>query len=275
MSDDTIHGADMDVRYLRYLALLGLNAVRPDAFGLRQIVRRHLIAVPFENVSKRLRARQGMSTIPDVTAFLDGVERHGFGGTCYANNYHLYRLLRHVGFDVRLCGGDMAHASDVHMATIVRCENREYIVDCGFGAPFLEPLSADLQMDHVVSLGTERYVLHPRDAAGISRLDFFRGGVPRYGYALKPAARRLRDFSGVIAASCAPDAHFMKTLQIVRFSEDGAISLRGHTLTHNIVGQSSTEVLDEADLPGVVEQVFGISADAVRKATAAPSSHAR
>lgn len=264
----------MDAQYRRYLSLLRLPAVRPDVAGLREVVRRHLVEIPFENVSKRLQARQGARTIPELPAFLDGVERHRFGGTCYANNYHLFQLLRHLGFDARLCGGDMPQGSDVHVAVMVACEGREYLVDCGFGAPFLEPLPLDVPTPQVVTLGRERYVLHPRDAAGASRVDFFRHGELRYGYRLRPAARDLREFAAVIAASYAPDAFFMNTLHVVRFSGRGAVSLKGRTLTHNIGGRSFTETIGEAELPGLVQTVFGIPADMVQQALAATPARA-
>jgi arylamine N-acetyltransferase len=263
-----------DELYRRYLRLLGLETVSTDLAGLKQVVRRHLIAVPFENVSKRLQSRRRETDIPDLATYLDGIERHRFGGTCYANNYYLYGLLRYLGYDVRLCGADMAHRNDVHVASIVTCEGREYIVDCGFGAPFFEPLAADLPVPQVISLGNERFVVQPRDAAGVSCVEHFEDGEPRYGYALKPAARTFDEFGRVIADSYAPDAFFITTLYIVRFSARGSVALKNRTLARNLDGHTVTETLEESELPGAIQEVFGITADIVREALGADSSHA-
>jgi N-hydroxyarylamine O-acetyltransferase len=265
----------MDATYRYYLALLGLDAVRADFDGLKQVVRRHLITVPFENISKRLYGYQGATTFPDLDTWLHDIEAYRFGGTCYANNYHLYGLLRHLDFDIRLCGADMAHRQDVHLASMVVCEGREYIVDCGFGAPFFQPLPRDLLLPQVISLGKERFVVQPQDSAGMSRVEQYESGELRYGYALKPVPRELREFRQVIADSYAADAFFMKKLCIMRFSEHGSVSLRNQSLTHNIDGTSATVTVGDDQLPGVVQDEFGIPADIVLRVGAGAPSHTR
>ncbi len=266
---------ETNAAYRRYLAVLGLDAVRADFDGLSQIVRRHLITVPFENVSKRLQGRQSATTFPDLGTFLHDIQTYRFGGTCYANNYYLYGLLHHLGFDIRLCGADMAHRPDVHLASIVSCEGREYIIDCGFGAPFFQPLPRDLPHPQVISLGNERFVVQPQDAAGVSVIEQHEGGEFRYGYALKPAPRALPEFRQAIADSYAADAFFMTRLRITRFSESGSVSLRNRYLTHKIDGMSSTVMVGDDQLPGVVQDEFGIPADIFLRAVGITPSHTR
>jgi len=175
--------------YQRYLRLLEIDGVPEGLEGLRRIVRQHLTRVPFENLSKLFRNRRGgLRRIPDLPTFLDGIEQLHLGGTCYANNYHLNCLLRALGYEATLCAADMAQP-DVHLASIVRVDGREYVVDAGYGAPFLEPLPRDLDHDHEVTLGAERYLLKPQDAAGRSRLELHRNGKQSHGYVLKPAPR--------------------------------------------------------------------------------------
>lgn len=252
--------------FRNYLDVLGIGAVETDLAGLRRIVRRHLLTVPFENVSKRLQAARGERTVPGLAAYLEGIRRHRFGGTCYANNHALYRLLQHLGFEIRLCGGDMADRRDVHIAMIVTCEGRDYIVDCGFAAPFFEPLPADLTDPRVIAFGDERYVIQPRDHEGRLRVDCHAGGEWRYGYLLKPEHREWRNFEPIVAASYAPDAHFMNALWIVRFNEQGSVALRDRRLTRVIGGRSTTTEIADDDMPGAAQEIFGISADFVRGA---------
>jgi N-hydroxyarylamine O-acetyltransferase len=148
----------------RTLRILGVPRRAPSLDALRELVAAWVTRVPFENVSKIHRwKRLGLTTVPEARVFLDGIERFGFGGTCYANNYHLYALLASLDFDVTLCGADMRDP-DVHMVVLAEVEGREFLLDAGYAAPFLEPLPRDLPVDNVVVLGRDRYVLQPKNA---------------------------------------------------------------------------------------------------------------
>jgi arylamine N-acetyltransferase len=72
--------------FQRYLRLLGIAGHPSGLDGLRTLVRRHLSAVPFENISKLLlldRERAGrVTTLPE---FLDGIEYSDLGGTCLSD----------------------------------------------------------------------------------------------------------------------------------------------------------------------------------------------
>ena len=70
----------------KYLDLLGVEKSEPDFDLLKKIVKAHLIKVPFENISKLLYKKQGITNVPDMSAFLNGIEKYNFGGTCYTNN---------------------------------------------------------------------------------------------------------------------------------------------------------------------------------------------
>ncbi len=120
-------------------------------------------------------------TIPDFAQFLDGIERFHFGGTCYSNNYYLYLLLDYLGYDIRLCGADMSEP-DGHMVSIATFEGREYLLDVGYAAPFLEPLPRDLDQPYEIVSGTNRYVLQPQDANGNSHLQLIQNEIEIHGY---------------------------------------------------------------------------------------------
>ena len=70
----------------RYLRLLGIDHLPSGLDGLRLVVRRHLIRVPFENLSKLLLFdREGAGRPIALSEFLDGIEHHDLGGTCYTS----------------------------------------------------------------------------------------------------------------------------------------------------------------------------------------------
>lgn len=256
---------DQKTLFKKYLALLEVDALSPSLELLKKIVKAHLIKVPFENVSKLYYKQQGMNYIPKLSQYLDGIEKYNFGGTCYSNNYYLYLLLEHLGYDIKLCGADMKNP-DVHLISIVKIEGREFIVDGGYAAPFLEPLQRDLAEDYVINFGNEKYILKPKNEDGTSRLEQYYKRELKHWYTAKPYPRKVEEFRKVIKDSYADNAMFMNALLIIRFFKNGSVVLRNFSLTETIDGKSSTIKLFFNDIPGIAQEKFGIPADIVKKA---------
>lgn len=253
--------------YARYLDLLKITARAPALGALAEIVAAHLQRVPFENISKLYyRKHAGLRALPGLEAYLDGIERYRFGGTCYANNYYLFLLLEHLGYEVRLCGADMANP-DVHMASVVTVEGREYIVDVGYAAPFGEPLPRDLAHDYEILLGRDRYVLKPQDAQGRSRMELHRNGRLKHGYVLKPTPRRIEFFDGVVADSFADQATFMNALLLVRYSPERTIAVYNFSVIESHGAEWTIRKLDSREsFAREVEEHFGMPREVVADA---------
>jgi arylamine N-acetyltransferase len=251
----------------RYLSILGVEAAPPSLDHLRRLVHAQLTRVPFENISKLfLKKTQGASYIPSLEQHLDGVERFSFGGTCYANNPYFSQLLRHLGYDVDMCGADMSKP-DVHVVSIVRLEGREYLVDVGYGAPFFEPMARGLDCEHEIIFGRNRYALHPQDGRGRSRMDHFHDGQLIHGYVVKPAPRQIEDFNDVIRDSYSELATFMNVVVIERFFPDRSVRIHNFSLTESMPDHATTTRLaDREELVDAIEHHVGIPADIVREA---------
>ncbi len=243
----------------RYLRLLGVDRGTPTLARLAALTAAHLHRVPFENVSKILHFRRhGRAAIPTLPQYLDGIERHHFGGTCYANASHFHGLLRELGYDVRLCGGDMS-APDVHAVNVVTLDGRDHLVDVGYGAPFWTPLPLDAAADVETAFGEDRYVLRPRDARGHSRLDFYRRGDLVHGYTVKPAPRTPDFFGPAILDSFRPDATFFNTTLVARFSPRESVMIRpGHVDLMRDGAFTRTPVTSRAMLYERIERHVGI-----------------
>lgn len=253
----------------RYLRVLGVPHREPRFDALVELTTAQLTRVPFENVSKLYRFRRsGFRGIPSLSEVLVGIEQYHFGGTCYSNNYHLYRLLGTLGYDVTLCGADMRQP-DVHLTILVRVEGREYLVDAGYGAPFLTPMPRDLDEDYEVAIGSHRHVLKPRDAAGRSRLELYRDGILAHGYVMKPTARRIGEFRQVVESSFVPAATFMNALLIVRCFPGRTLVLHNLDLVESEGAASRVRrVPDASHLPEVIEERFGIPGSITHEALA-------
>jgi len=243
----------------RYLTVLGVSRREPTPEALRDLVAAQLTRVPFENISKLYnRKHHDLAGLPPLQLYLDGIERYHFGGTCYSNNFHFYSLLATLGYAVKLCGADMTNP-DVHLVTLVELDGREYLVDAGYGAPFLSPLTRDLATDYVITLGRDRYVLNPQDASGRSRLDLYRDGQLKHGYLVKPAARSIEEFAQVIAGSFRPDATFLNALLLARFYPDRSVVIHNFTLVESQGNQSVVRSLNSrGELVAQVEEHFGM-----------------
>jgi N-hydroxyarylamine O-acetyltransferase len=243
--------------FRRYLSALGVSLQKPSLEALRELVAAHLTRVPFENISKLYnRKRHGLTSLTPIELYLDGIERYHFGGTCYSNNFHFYTLLAALGYDVKLCGADMTNP-DVHLVVIAAVDGHQYLVDGGYGAPFLAPLPRDLQTDYVVTLGRDRYVLKPQDARGGSRLEMYRDGQPKHGYLVNPKPRRIEEFAKVIADSFRPTATFLNALLLARFCAGRAVMIHNLTLVESQGNESAVQQLgSRAELVAKIAERF-------------------
>ena len=225
--------------------------------------------IPFENISKLYyRKHLGLTDLVPLPLYLEGIERHHFGGTCYPNNFYFYTLLASLGYEVKLCGADMANP-DVHMVIMVRVDGQEYLVDGGYAAPFLAPLPRGSEADFVVTLGRDRYVLKPQDENGFSRLELYRDGILKHGYVAKPSPRKIEDFHAVIIDSFRPSATFMNAVLLARFYLDRSLVIHNLTRTESSGTESAMYTIGSlGELVADVERHFGIPSEIVSDALA-------
>jgi arylamine N-acetyltransferase len=219
----------------RYLRLLGIDGVPSGLDGLRLIVRRHLIRVPFENVSKLLlfdRERAGRAFT--LSEFLDGIEHQDLGGTCYSANPHLAELLQALGYDADLLGADMT-SPDVHTCIRVNM-GPGYHVDVGYAAPFREPIALD-SLPYTVVEGTHRYVFdrHPRGLA----VTFQSTGEPSLSYVAHDPPHTPDYFAQIVRASFLPEAHFLNRVRIARFFDDYSVELHNRIMSVHRDGRTT------------------------------------
>jgi arylamine N-acetyltransferase len=149
---------------------------------------------------------------------------------------------------------------DVHVVSIAEVDNREYLVDVGYAAPFDFPIPRDLPSDYEVAhRGNDQYILKPQDKTGRSQVVLIRDGQHKHGYRVNPAPREIEEFSTVIEQSYHPEATFMNALLLSRFYPNRSRVI--HNLTAiEIVGVKSDrhEFANRDELAGYVEQHYGV-----------------
>lgn len=224
----------------------------PDLATLRALHRRHVVAIPFENLATQL----GDPPSLDADAAFDRLVTRGLGGWCYQQNGLFARALAAIGFEVtRLAGavmreirGDESMGS--HLALKVRADGSDWLADVGFGSAMLAPMplaegredsgpipvSLARTPDGCWRLTTETGTTpmsfdfhdHPGDEAAFVRMCAWQGRDPQSVFVQNLAVRRLM-----------PEAHYSQkgrvletttrvgvTKQILESADDLVASLR-------------------------------------------------
>ncbi|QGV82019.1 arylamine N-acetyltransferase family protein [Streptomyces ficellus] len=233
---------------------------RPDAGALRELHLRHLLAVPFENLSIHL----GEDIVLEEEALLDKVVNARRGGFCYELGGAFAALLRRLGFRVDLlqartltAGGRLGIPYD-HMALRVGAADGTgpWLVDVGFGDHSHYPLALDERGEQ-------------RDPGGTFRIDELPGGdleVRRNGeaqYRLEPRPRTFADFeAGAWYHRTSPASHFTRSSVCSLLTEDGRITLSGRKLVTTTAGRRTERMLESDDETlAAYREHFGIVLD--------------
>ncbi|MEU0147723.1 arylamine N-acetyltransferase [Streptomyces sp. NPDC006288] len=247
-----------------YLERIGATRpVRPDAKALRELQLRHLMTVPFENLSIHL----GQDIVLDEEKLIDKIVTERRGGFCYELNGAFAALLRGLGFRVTLLqarvfgggGGELGIPYD-HMALRVDTEDGTgpWLADVGFGDHALRPLALDVRTDQDDPCGRFRFGGAPE-----GDLDLWRDDTPQFRLDLRP--RALSEFrAGSWFHRTSPDSHFTRSLICSRRTEDGRVTLRGRTLITTVRGERYTsEMAADSDVLGAYLCHFGLDLDRV------------
>ena len=258
----------MTETFRRYLRLLGIAGHPSGLDGLRTLVRRHLSAVPFENISKLLRFdRERTGSVTTFTEFLDRIEYSDLGGTCYTNNPFLTELLRELGYDADLLGADMTQPN-VHACIRVRIDSVAYHVDVGFAAPFREPLRLD-RLPVQVEEGGNRYVLTADAASGGFCMSMFSDTENGVAYTVHDPPRSREFFDRVVLNSYALGSTFMQCLRISRVFDGFSLDLIDRKLYRHQAGKTATTHLESmSELKRAVEDQLALPRCPVEPAVA-------
>lgn len=245
--------------FYKYLRLLNIGRQEPDFEYIKEIVKAHVSRIPFENISKLLfKKRFNSKHLIDFEAYLEGIERYNFGGTCYSNNFYLNQLLSWLGYDIKLCGADMK-SPDVHLVNIVAIENNEFLIDTGYSAPFSEPLPLNSLNEYSIDMGNDHYVLKPQNKNGHPQIELFRNGILKHGYIVNPRSRNIDEFQQVIEDSFEESAVFMNALLLSRFDYPNFITIHNMKIIESCGVVSKEHSLVSIDeLTSVIENRFGI-----------------
>ena len=243
----------------KYLKILNVPVVKPDIDTLKQLINSHLTLIPFENISKIYYNKKfGLNYIPSFEQYIEGIEKYHFGGTCYSNNYYFYLLLDHLGYKIKLCGADMSKP-DVHVVSVVTIDDREYIVDVGYAAPFFEPMPQDLTTESEIIFGDDKFLLLPKDVNGYSQIKHYRNSSLIHGYAVNPRARTISEFESVIKYSYNEKSTFMNSVMLVKYGKNSSKVIHNFSsIEFQNNSYQKRKLQNKDELAMEIENIFGI-----------------
>ncbi len=246
-----------DVQIAAYLARIGIETVAEPGIGsLRELQRRHLQTVPFENLSIHL----GEPVSLAIGDLFDKIVTRRRGGFCYEVNGLFASLLSALGYRVSLLGGGVYREGRLgppfdHLALAVD----GWLCDAGFGRLSGYPLRLDTDASQDDPCGTFTVATLPGGDLDVS-LD----GTPQYRLEARP--RALADF----VPTCwwqqsDPDSHFRKGPVCSRLTETfGTLTLADRSLTSTEGTRREQTVLDtDLDVLRGYREQFGMVLDRV------------
>lgn len=260
-----------------YLRRLGsARPQQPTSEALRELHLRHLLTVPFENLSIHL----GEEITLEEKRLLDKVTADRRGGFCYELNGAFGTLLAALGYEVELLAGRVYDDEGRlgipydHLALRVRTADGDtWLADVGFGAHSHYPLAyaeRGAQDDpggtfRVVEAGPDPAGVHGGDAPGAGDLDVVRDGTPQYR--LETRTRVLGDFvAGAWWHSTSPLSHFTRSVVCSRVTDDGGrITLSGRKLKTTAPDgtREKRELETDEEVLTIYRDCFGIELDGV------------
>ncbi|MFI6004283.1 arylamine N-acetyltransferase [Streptomyces sp. NPDC051366] len=242
-----------------YLERIG--ARRPekaDIHALRHLQERHVLSVPFENIDYHV---EGAELGLERDFLYEKIVTRRRGGGCYELNPAFGHLLEALGFSVEILAGQVFLGGEFgaplcHLALRVRLEDRDWLIDVGFGKNSRFPLetgSAEVQKD---PHGDYR-VTRPEEGF----LQVHLNGEIQYRLDERPV--RIEDFYPTLWwYRTAPDSVFLHNLICSIQNEGGRVTVNGRELTRTDEnGTVTVELADDAALRAAYEEDFGLVID--------------
>ena len=259
--------------YLKRIGYEGEITLTKDC--LDRLVYLHQCRVPFENLTP---CYYHQSVTLEIPALYKKVMEEKRGGYCFELNGIFLSLLFSLGFPVysvmvRLFRDPGVLRPVMHRGCIAKLDGKNYFFDVGYGGP-MAPFAVELSGEKQTFFG-ETYWAEP--FGDTSWCIFRKRGVPGYNtdgslaegagekqmiaaFSLAPMLNE--DFIPLNRMTSIenPESNFVKRLFVNLRTEDGYLSLMGHTFTefHRGSGKQVRELTD-AEIPGILKAYFGLN----------------
>jgi N-hydroxyarylamine O-acetyltransferase len=247
-----------------YFERIGYSGSRtPTLATLEAIVLRHALSIPFENLDPFMKRPVKLDAASLQRKLVDG----GRGGWCFEQNLLLGGMLRALGYDVAGLAGRVlwtraedARTAKTHMLLRVDLDGETYLADVGFGGL---TLTGVLRLAPAVEQPTphERFRIDREGADFIMRAQIGDAWPALYRFDLQEQLLEDYELSNWYLANH-PASPFVTGVICARAVEGKRFALRGGEFaTHALGGPTVRRAITDAELPGLLSQVFGIAVE--------------
>jgi arylamine N-acetyltransferase len=235
----------------RYLKLLGIQKCPPSVCYLDTVVKRHLLTIPYENISKIIRCHKVGPSIPNFEEFVSGVADKKYGGTCFAQNIYLNHILKYLGFKSEVVGirkdGPVSHLS-----LRVNVEGSKYFVDAGLMSSFSGPFRIHPSNSFTKDIGNQRFVFSPKPDLENYRLEIWRDGKIIRTFESSSSGFTDQDLELGIQKTFERSAMFMTTLCVHRVFDTYSLGIWNNSFYKiNGVERSVRQIQSYSELKSV------------------------
>jgi N-hydroxyarylamine O-acetyltransferase len=253
-----------------YLLRIGYAGPRqPTHAVLSELVLRHAMSIPFENLDAFLGRRPSL----DPAQVERKLVRDGRGGWCFEQNLLFGNALRALGFEVtdlaaRVLWGRPVDAitARTHRLLVVRIDGHDWLVDVGFGGQMLTGV-LDLHSEAPQDTPHEPFRLRRAGAERVLESLLCGEWKPLCRFDLQP--QLPIDFEAPnYQLAHDPVSHFTQGLGVSLVAREGRHTLRIRELAfHQLNGETTRRELSGADeVMAVLRAVFGLRIDAATEA---------
>lgn len=197
---------------------------------LVQLQKAHLVNIPFENLDIH-------SNTPielNIEKIYDKIINQNRGGFCYELNGLFHTLLQSIGFNARMISARAYNAEKEygeeydHLAIIVELEDKEYLVDVGFGRFAFTPLEITLGLEQETERGI--FLFDKYDEAYF-RINRKANGEWIPEYIFKRIKREFQEFKKMCQFhQTDPASHFIQKRLITIPTYNGRITISANQL---------------------------------------------
>lgn len=244
-----------------YLVKLDVFKELPSLNYLRQLHKRHLLAIPFENLDIHFRR---IITI-DIRKIFNKVMLKNRGGFCYELNFLFYYLLTHLGYDCHLISAKVLNketkkygAEYDHMAILVKIQEDVYLCDVGFGDGFIYPKKLEGNMLQMDVNQYFKFTVDPDGTYFLAKTFDTLHFETLYQFTTK-FREPIEFIDRCNFHQSSPLSHFTGKKIITRLTEEGRVTLWDTKLKIIKKGKvTEYSVLNEDDFYSKMEEYFGI-----------------
>lgn len=244
------------IQYLERILYVG--DIEPTYDALKRLQKSHVLTIPFENLD----IQYGKPIDLDIWALFDKIVERKRGGFCFELNGLFCELLREIGFNAHLISARVFSketgfgAPFDHAAICVKFEQRNYLVDVGFGEFAFEPLligSNETQQDE-----RGRFLIEKQEDGDylVSKVEH---GKKKMEYIFELSEYELNDFEGMcLYHQTSPLSPFTQRKLITIPFLNGRFTLTSDKFIHKIASRLKIEtILSEVHFQTKLEAIFG------------------